>query len=108
MITTTSSEGTCERAGYLNANISGSLIQRLANGKWQFPAKIAANLGLELPFVSDIINGKARLSSDVALRLEKAFGVSMDLLLRMQTNYEVAKAREGAGDVDVKRYAPAP
>ncbi len=72
-------------------------------------SKAAEVIKVRRPTLSDIINGKARLSSDVALRLEKAFGVSMELLLRMQTAYEVAQARERAGDVDVTRYsAPAP
>ncbi len=72
-------------------------------------SKAAEVIKVRRPTLSDIINGKARLSSDVALRLEKAFGVSMELLLRMQTAYEVAQARERAGDVDVKRYsAPSP
>ena len=72
-------------------------------------SKAAEVIKVRRPTLSDIINGKARLSSDVALRLEKAFGVSMELLLRMQTSYEVAQARERAGDVDVKRYqSPTP
>ena len=53
----------------------------------------------------DVINGKARLSTDVALRLEKAFGVSMGLLLRMQTAYEIAQARKRAGEIDVEPYS---
>ncbi|MBT5108900.1 MAG: HigA family addiction module antidote protein [Rhodospirillaceae bacterium] len=57
--------------------------------------------------LSDIVNGKARLSPDVAMRLEKAFGVSMALLLRMQTAHDVAKARERADDINVQRYVPA-
>jgi addiction module HigA family antidote len=54
--------------------------------------------------LSDIVNGKARLSPEVALRIEKAFGVPMELLLRMQTAYEVAQARARAGEVDVERW----
>ena len=72
-------------------------------------SKAAEIIKIRRPTLSDIVNGKARLSSDVALRLEKAFGVSMDLLLRMQTTYEVAQARKRAGDVDVQPYsAPSP
>jgi len=73
-------------------------------------SKAAEVIKIRRPTLSDIINGKARLNSDVALRLEKAFGVSMDLLLRMQTAYEVAKARERSEEVDVQPYhnAPAP
>ena len=57
--------------------------------------------------LSNIVNGKAHLSTDVALRLEKAFGVSMELLLRMQTAHEVAKARQQADNINVQRYEPA-
>jgi len=73
-------------------------------------SKAAEIIKIRRPTLSDIINGKARLNSDVALRLEKAFGVSMELLLRMQTAYEVAKARERSEEVDVQPYqnAPAP
>lgn len=57
--------------------------------------------------LSDIVNGKARLSPDAALRLEKAFGVSMALLSRLQTAHDVAKARERSDDINVQRYVPA-
>jgi plasmid maintenance system antidote protein VapI len=40
----------------------------------------------------------------MALRIEKAFGVKMDTLLRMQTAYEIADARDREGEVTVKRY----
>jgi plasmid maintenance system antidote protein VapI len=43
----------------------------------------------------------------MALRLEKAFGVSMDLLVRMQALYDVAQVRLRAKSIRVKRYAGA-
>lgn len=71
-------------------------------------SKAAEVIKVRRPTLSDIVNGKARLNADVALRIEKAFGVSMELLLRMQTAYEAAQARQKAGDLDVKPYvAPA-
>ena len=69
-------------------------------------SKAAEITQVRRPTLSDIDNGKARLSSDVALRLEKAFGVSMELLLRMQTAHEVAKARGRAEEINVQRYEP--
>ena len=42
----------------------------------------------------------------MALRLEKAFGVSMDLLLRMQAGYDAAQVRRRAAEIDVHRYRP--
>ena len=70
-------------------------------------SKAAEVMKMRRPTLSDIVNGKARLTPDVALRMEKAFGVSMDLLLRMQASYEAARARERAEEVDVERYEPA-
>ncbi len=67
-------------------------------------SKAAKIIKIRRPTLSDIINGKARLNSDVALRLEKAFGVSMELLLRMQTAYEVAQVRQRSEEVDVQPY----
>ena len=56
--------------------------------------------------LSELVNGNAALSADMALRLEQAFGVDMDHLLRMQIAYDVAQARQLKG-VDIKRYQPA-
>lgn len=67
-------------------------------------SKAAEILKIRRPTLSDIVNGKVRLSADVALRLEKAFGVSMGLLLRMQAAYEVAQARQRAEEIDVEPY----
>ncbi len=56
--------------------------------------------------LSDLLNGRAGLTPDMALRLEQAFSVDMDHLLRMQLAYDVARARKRA-DVRVKRYVAA-
>jgi addiction module HigA family antidote len=63
-------------------------------------------LGVSRPALSSVLNGRAALSPDMALRLEKAFGVTMDTLLRMQTSYEIAQARQRADDIDVKPFVP--
>ena len=71
-------------------------------------AHAAEVLGVRRATLSDLVNGKSSLSGEMALRLEKAFGVSMDLLLRMQAGYDAAQAREHAADIDVKRYQLVP
>ncbi len=60
------------------------------------------------PALSALLNCRASLSSDMALRIEKAFGPKIDTLLRMQTAYEIAAAREGEGKIKVKRYVAKP
>ena len=57
--------------------------------------------------LSDLLAGKASLSPEMALRIEKAFGPSMDHLLRMQLAYDVAHTRQHADEIDVSRYVPA-
>lgn len=47
-------------------------------------ARAAEILGVRRATLSDLINGHAARSPEMALRIEKAFGVSMDMLLRMQ------------------------
>jgi addiction module HigA family antidote len=57
--------------------------------------------------LSDLLAGKAALSPEMALRIEKAFGPDMDHLLRMQLAYDVAETRRHSREIAVKRYVPA-
>ncbi len=63
-------------------------------------------LGVRRATLSDLLNGKAALSPDMALRIEKAFDLGMEMLLRMQAWYDAAVMRARADEVDVKRYEP--
>ena len=65
-------------------------------------------IGVTRPTLSALLNERASLSPEMALRIEKAFGPKMDTLLRMQTAYEVAKVRDREQDIKVKRYIPKP
>ena len=66
--------------------------------------KAAEILGVTRPALSALLNARASLSPEMALRIEKAFGVKMDTLLRMQTSYEIAEARRREGEIKVSRY----
>ena len=57
--------------------------------------------------LSNLLNGHGRLSADMALRFEKAFGVKADTLLRMQLAYDLARLREHADEIKVGRVAEA-
>ena len=65
----------------------------------------AAALGVTRATLSTLLNERAHLSPDMALRLEKAFGVSMDTLMRMQNSYDIAQARKREGEIKVARFA---
>lgn len=63
----------------------------------------AAALKVSRPTLSSLLNAKAALSGDMALRIEKAFGVKMDTLMRMQSAYEIAQTRGREKQIDVQR-----
>ena len=70
-------------------------------------SKAAELLKVRRATLSDLLRGKAALTPEMALRIEKAFGPDMNHLLRMQLAYDVAKTRERARSILVKRYVPA-
>ena len=70
-------------------------------------SKAAEILKVRRATLSDLLHGKAALTPEMALRIEKAFGPDMNHLLRMQLDYDVAKTREHARDIPIKRYVPA-
>ncbi len=67
----------------------------------------AKALGVTRPALSNLLNGKASLSPEMAIRIEKAFGPKMTHLMRMQLAYDVARAQERASKIKVRRYQPA-
>jgi addiction module HigA family antidote len=67
----------------------------------------AAAIALQVsrPALSSLLNGRADLSGDMALRIEKAFGVQMDTLMRMQASYDIAQTRKREKKIHVRRIA---
>jgi addiction module HigA family antidote len=65
-------------------------------------------LRVSRPTLSSLLNAKADLSGDMALRFEKAFGVDMETLMRMQNSYDIAQTRGRAKRIHVERYQPQP
>jgi addiction module HigA family antidote len=68
----------------------------------------AAVLQVSRPALSSLLNGKADLSGNMALRIEKAFGVKMDTLMRMQSAFDIVQTRKREKEISVQRiHAPA-
>jgi addiction module HigA family antidote len=63
----------------------------------------AKALRVSRPALSSLLNGKADLSGDMALRIEKAFGVKMDTLMRMQSSSDIARTRKREKLIRVER-----
>ena len=69
-------------------------------------SEAAAILGVRRATLSDLVNEKAALSPEMALRLEKAFDLDMDSMLRMQAWHDASEMRDRAGEIAVERYRP--
>ncbi|MDI6838540.1 MAG: HigA family addiction module antitoxin [Rhizobiaceae bacterium] len=65
-------------------------------------------LGVTRPALSAFLNERAHLSPEMALRIEKAFGVSMDTLMRMQNSYDIAQARKRENEINVAPFQGKP
>ena len=67
-------------------------------------AEASKVLGVTRQALSTFLNGRASLSPEMAIRLEKAFGVSMDTLMRMQNSFDIAEARKRQDEIVVAPY----
>jgi addiction module HigA family antidote len=69
-------------------------------------ARAAEVLGVRRATLSDLVNGHSGLSPEMALRVEKAFGVKMDMLLRMQAWHDTCAMRARTDQIPVQRFSP--
>ena len=67
----------------------------------------AEGLGVTRQALSDLLNGKAGVSVEMAIRLAKAFGSSAETWLGLQTAYELAQARGRARSIKVRSFKAA-
>ena len=61
---------------------------------------LAKHLGVPTNRITRVVNGQTTITADTALRLEKAFGVSAEFWLDLQTHYELIRAKAGAVGLD--------
>ncbi len=65
--------------------------------------RAARAIGVGRPALSSLLNEKASPSPERTLRMEKAFGVGMDTLLRMQARFEAFRMRQREAEIAVQR-----
>lgn len=70
--------------------------------------KAAEVLGVRRATLSDLLHEKASLSPEMALRLEKAFNLDMDMLLRMQAWHDSREMRRQERKIQVAPYTLRP
>lgn len=66
----------------------------------------AMALGVTRQALDSLVNERSGVSPEMAIRLEKAFGSSADLWLRLQTAFELAQVRKREGEIRVTPYVP--
>ena len=69
--------------------------------------RAAEHLGVTRPAMSNLLNGKAALSPEMAIRFEKAFGIRAETMLRMQAAYDLAQVELRADEIKVERWPEA-
>jgi antitoxin HigA-1 len=67
----------------------------------------AGVLGVSRKALSELLNGHSGVSAEMAVRLSKAFGGSIESWLTQQMQYDLAQVRKRAARIDAKRYEPA-
>ena len=65
-------------------------------------------LGVARHTLSRVLNGRAAISPEMAIRLEKAGWSNAEFWLRRQTTYDLVQARKAENRIDVERYEPQP
>jgi addiction module HigA family antidote len=63
-------------------------------------------LGVSRQALNNLVNGKAGITPEMAIRLDKAFGGGAETWLRLQASYDLAQALKGAANIKVARYTP--
>ena len=61
-------------------------------------------LDVTRPARSALLNERAHLSPEMALRIEKAFGVSMNTLMRMQNSFNIAQVHKREAEIKVAPF----
>lgn len=64
----------------------------------------AIALGVGRQALSAVLNGRSKLTPEMAVRVEKAFGPKWEVLMRLQLQFDVAEMRKHENEIKVKRY----
>jgi addiction module HigA family antidote len=65
----------------------------------------ARRLRVTRQLMTKLLSGRQRLSADMAIRFEKAFGLRVETLMRMQAAHQLAEAREHEDEIEVEKVA---
>ena len=81
----------------------GEIVRECLDGLEMNVTEGAAALGVTRTTLSRVLNGKAAVSPEMAVRLSKAFGSTAGFWMRLQMNYDLAQVEKDADQIRVKR-----
>jgi addiction module HigA family antidote len=84
----------------------GAVVRRTLDAHALTVTAAAAALRVGRVALSKLVNGRASLSGDMAIRLDKAFGLDMTELLALQAAFDIAAARRRYTTIHVPHFAP--
>ena len=84
----------------------GSLIKADIDELGLSIVEAAKGLGISRQQLHSVIAGRASVTPEMAIRLEKALGSTADTWLSVQMNYDLAQIRQRAPSIHVKRMTP--
>jgi antitoxin HigA-1 len=85
----------------------GALIRQSCLVRFNLSVTSGAEaLGISRQALTNLLSGKAGISPEMALRLDKAFGISAEIWLQRQLLFDLAKARRRFNELNVMRVAP--
>lgn len=85
----------------------GEIIRECIEGLGLTVTNAAGALGITRAALSRVLNAKAGVSPEMAVRLSKAFGSSAGFWLRLQLNFDLAKIEKKASKIRVRRIESA-
>ena len=87
----------------------GSVVRQQCLEKHGLSVTDAARvLGVDRQTLSNLLNARSGISPEMAIRLEKAFGLPAREWLMRQLDHELAEAKHKADGIDVQPFAGTP
>jgi addiction module HigA family antidote len=88
-----------------NPGHPGGIVRRVCLQPLGLSVTAAAKvLGVTRQALNNVVNEKAAISAEMAIRLTKAFGSTPETWLAMQSAFDLAQARKREHRIKVKRY----
>jgi antitoxin HigA-1 len=86
----------------------GEVIRELCIDPLALTVTAAADgLGVSRKTLSELLNGRAGISPEMAIRLAKGFGGTAESWLRQQMLYDLAQAEQHSDEIQVQRFSAA-